>query len=109
MSYRRGLAESPKLAWQGRVRRYPLPYAMTAGDTGGDDRFYAPGYAPGVVESPGFLAPPAVPIAPAAPTAPAAATGGSGLDLSGIMGTLTSLPWWIYAGAAYFLFFRKGR
>ena len=101
---------SYKTAWQGR--RDSLPYAITA--TGGDDRFYAPGYGPGVVESPGFMAPGTPYHFPDArtsvpgvdPTAPPAAAPG------GIVETIGALPAWMLvagAGAAYFLFFRKGR
>lgn len=38
---------------------------------------------------------------------PAADSGG--FDLSGITDTLGSIPWYLWAVAAYFLFFRKGR
>lgn len=102
---------SYKPAWKGRGHE-GLPKYMLSGSLP-VDRAYAPGFGPNrVVESPGFLAPdfgktdPAVPVSPSAQ--PAAETS-SGFDVDGILGSLTSLPWWVYAGAAYFLFFRKGR
>ena len=101
---------SPKLAWQGREHRGgTLPYAMGAATT---DREYPYGRVESpfgtVVESPGFLAPAAAPpVAVPTPATPAAAAPAAGLE--GIMGTLTSLPWYVYAAAAYFLFFRGKR
>ena len=96
---------SYKTAWQGR--RDSLPYAITA--TGGDDRFYAPGYGPGVVESPGFMAPGTpyhfpdtrTSVPGVDPTASGGGdTGGGGFNLGGIF---SALPWWAWALGAYFL------
>ncbi len=85
-AYSGGAVDSPKLAWRGR------PVEAREYGSGGVDRIYA-------VESPGFMAP--APAAPAAVTDPPAS--------SGIMETLSALPWWAYAAAAYFLFFRGKR
>jgi hypothetical protein len=105
---------NPKLAWQGRLKRHPLPYAI--GATGGDDRFYAPGYGPGVVESPGFLAPdpPQIAAQAAAPAAidantPAAPPGGIIESVTGIFSGMETWQLLALAGAAYYFFLRKGR
>ncbi len=96
---------NPKLAWQGK--HYTGPQRMTSGETGGDDRFYAPGFGPmgsSVVESPGFQAPPQVPIVA---SSPATTETSSPLDF------LSSLPQWIWlavaAGVIYWVFIKKGR
>jgi hypothetical protein len=105
-------SSSPKLAWQGR--RHPLPYAI--GATGGDDRFYAPGYGPGVVESPGFLAPGPPQIAAQDPAAPATtnanAPAASGGIIESVTGVFSGMETWqllALAGGIYYFFLRKGR
>jgi hypothetical protein len=108
-----------KRAWYGRHRGGPVPtHINNIAGTGGVDTIYAPGYGPNVVvETPGFRAPQMYPASyppsatqPQAQAPAASANSPTAADSSsGIMETLTSLPWWVYAGAAYFLFFRKGR
>ena len=82
------------------------------GATGGDDRFYAPGYQP-LVESPGFMAPGPPQIAAQNPVAIAnTPVASSRFDLSSITSIFSGMETWqiiVLAGAIYYFFFRKGR